>query len=360
MSSRQLKYHIKKVHNILDYKMYYDEYRKQDLEGICPTCGNSTPFISKGVGYYQKHCSCKCAQNNPNVYNHFRDNNPQKDEKIRQRTYTTNYKKYGCKIPTQNKEIKNKAEKTNMKMYGVKNIYQIPEIVDKAIKNSHTEKANNLRYKTVEQNKANFEKLNDCTRATTLIKLFGTGWYEYGCVNMIIHNKIAYVKNKDIPIIEEYSKKIGNRSLAEIEIYNLIKEIYSLEIISNTKKILKSGKELDIYLPEIQLAIEFNGLYYHSIEKGISKSYHLNKSIECRNQGIRLIHIYEFEDINKQKELLKDLILFNKDNYNPFDFNRNNLINPIPKPEKIFYDGKHTIYGAGILYNLKGVADAET
>ena len=73
----------------------------------------------------------------------------------------------------------------------------------------------------------------------------------------------------------------------------------------------------------------------------------LRKSIACRNKGIRLIHIYEFEDFEKQKQLLKDLIL-GIDNYPKNDFNKNNFIN-IPKPEIVFKNAKYTIYGAGKL-----------
>ena len=71
----------------------------------------------------------------------------------------------------------------------------------------------------------------------------------------------------------------------------------------------------------------------------------------CRDKGVRLIHIYEFEDINKQKQLLKDLIL-GTDNYPKDDFNKNNLINDIPKPKIIYKDSKYTIYGAGKLVEI--------
>ena len=85
-----------------------------------------------------------------------------------------------------------------------------------------------------------------------------------------------------------------------------------------------------------------------SAELGISKSYHLEKSLLCRNNHIRLIHIYEFENFEEQKQLLKDLIL-GIDNYPKNDFNKNNLITNIPEPEIIYQDNKYTVYGAGLL-----------
>ena len=78
------------------------------------------------------------------------------------------------------------------------------------------------------------------------------------------------------------------------------------------------------------------------------------KSLLCREKHIRLIHIYEFEDIEEQKQLLKDLLL-GVDNYPKNDFNKNNLLDTIPEPTLIYKD-RYTIYGAGPLIK-EGVTD---
>lgn len=74
----------------------------------------------------------------------------------------------------------------------------------------------------------------------------------------------------------------------------------------------------------------------------------LKKSLLCREKNIRLIHIYEFEDLNEQLKLLKSLIL-GEDIYNKEDFNKNNLIINVPKPEIVYKDDNYTVYGAGKL-----------
>lgn len=61
------------------------------------------------------------------------------------------------------------------------------------------------------------------------------------------------------------------------------------------------GRHLDIYCPEHKVAIEYNGVWWHSLpmlmKKGISeaeaKRYHVNKTIGCQEQGVRLIHVWE-------------------------------------------------------------------
>lgn len=55
-----------------------------------------------------------------------------------------------------------------------------------------------------------------------------------------------------------------------------------------------NGKEIDIYLPKHNLGIEFNGLFWHSeLGGGKGKTYHLDKSKLCFQNGIKLIHVFE-------------------------------------------------------------------
>jgi len=60
--------------------------------------------------------------------------------------------------------------------------------------------------------------------------------------------------------------------------------------LKNDKKIL-NGLELDFYLPDHKLAIEVNGIYWHSELKGKDKNYHLNKTKLCKDKDVRLIHL---------------------------------------------------------------------
>lgn len=70
-----------------------------------------------------------------------------------------------------------------------------------------------------------------------------------------------------------------------------------------------NGQELDFYIPDKKLAIEFNGNYFHS-ELYKDRKYHQNKTIECAKLGIRLIHIFEYEwdDASTHSKLEKLLL----------------------------------------------------
>lgn len=113
-------------------------------------------------------------------------------------------------------------------------------------------------------------------------------------------------------IIETNLKKYGSEtgplfSKKEKEILLYVKSIYNGTIIENDHSVL-GNQELDIYLPELNIAIEFNGAYWHS-EQIKGKNYHKDKTKLCLDKGIRLIHIYEWEWDN-QKEMIKTFLRF--------------------------------------------------
>jgi len=132
--------------------------------------------------------------------------------------------------------------------------------------------------------------------------------YEYGfmckkCTNLFKQN-LLYQRS----LICDCCNK--QRSTAEVDIYDWLSiQIPNSEVINSDRQII-GPKELDIYIPEKNLAIEFNGLYWHSELFGgkESRTNHLRKTELCEEQGIQLIHIFENEWMNKQ-EIVKSVLL---------------------------------------------------
>jgi len=91
---------------------------------------------------------------------------------------------------------------------------------------------------------------------------------------------------------------------SETEVKDFIKSL-GVNFISNDKSIIKPF-ELDIYIPSHNITIEYNGLYWHS-ELFKDNKYHLNKTNKCLENGIKLIHIFEDEWVNK-KDIVKSRI----------------------------------------------------
>ena len=132
----------------------------------------------------------------------------------------------------------------------------------------------------------------------------------------------------------------------EEEILNNFITSLGIETIQNSKKIIPP-KELDIYIPSHNLAIEYCGNYWHSEKFGKYRHYHHSKYEECKKKGIQLITIFEDEwkERNEQvKNKLKSLL--NKDD-RPVIYARKCEIMEVPKKDKtIFLDDNH-IQGDG-------------
>lgn len=98
-------------------------------------------------------------------------------------------------------------------------------------------------------------------------------------------------------------------SLEEKELLSYIKSIYDGEILENCNSVLP-GFELDIYLPELKIAIEYNGLYWHSVNSANNRlPKHIdNKFRYGHKEGVSILTIFSDEWINK-KEIVKSRLL---------------------------------------------------
>ena len=92
-----------------------------------------------------------------------------------------------------------------------------------------------------------------------------------------------------------------NVSSLELKFVDFIKSFYEGRIITNSKSIIPPY-EVDIFLPELNLGIEINGMYWHS-EKFKGKEDHLYKYNLCEKKGIRLITIWEWELIKDEEKI---------------------------------------------------------
>ena len=97
--------------------------------------------------------------------------------------------------------------------------------------------------------------------------------------------------------------KSNSGTTIEIFIRDFLDE-YNIEYKTNVRDIIPP-KELDIYIPSKSIAIECNGIYWHSLKE---PKYHQNKFLECQSKGVQLIQIWEDWVINKP-EIVKSILL---------------------------------------------------
>ena len=317
----------------------------------CPTCQND--FFAKAK--INKFCSVSCAQSSPETNenkkktyekNYGVEHNmksekgqeeykdgmikkygveyPLQSESVKKKTEQTNKQRHGVSYPLQNKDILAKMKQTNVAKYGVENPSYSHDIINKILLSKYG--------KEIPSN--NLKRLND---REWLKKELETKTQKEVSENLGVSQPIISRKAMEFGI----EIKHKNTSSFEREIYKFLSEELDIEnVILNTNKII-SPFELDIYLSDYNLAIEFNGVYWHSEKNGKDKNYHLNKTKLCEDKDIQLLHIFENEW--KEKQNIWKSIIRNKINANDNKiFARKCIVKEVDsKIANLFLDGNH-------------------
>lgn len=340
------------------------------IYAMCDVCGNIKNI--RIDAYYQNYnhqniyaCSHKCANGkriNTCLTKYGCDNVFQNDN-IKEKIFNTNIEKYGNGAISKNDSVKKKIKKTNIDKYGFTCSLLNDDVKHKTLQTniskyghkSHMQSETGLKnYQTILLNKYGVKSplsLNTVKEKikVTNIEKYGEDNYfksvifkndrdeklknQYSFLQVInvkdgvytikcdicgsiydIDNNLLNLrlKNKNI-ICTVCNSKSNGTSGFHVSVLDFIKNNYTNEILVNDRKKL-NGLELDIYLPDINVAFEVNGIYWHS-ELYKEKNYHKNKTELCEKSGIHLIHIYEDDWINKNN-IIKSRIL--------------NIINRIP------------------------------
>lgn len=324
---------------------------------LCKTCQkNHVKFTGLKKGY-QTFCSKQCAKRDKDVI-----------AKYRKSYVKTVKEKYGVESTWQAKEVIDKIKKTNIERYGVENVFSAPEIKEKI-------KETNLKKYGVEyilQNKEIQEKgkktmiekygADNASRSKVLKqKIKDTNLEKYGSTcAMNSEHFLKSIKEKKIkklnikyPNANILTSKIGfftcrcqhghdfeiammnfihryNNNLSLCTVctpinsilvsagHNEINEFLSendIEFETNSFDII-SPLQIDTFVKSHNIAIEFNGVYWHSSRIDTPIDYHVNKFKKCKEKEIHLVQIWE-DDWKFKKDIIKSrlLNLFHKNSY---------------------------------------------
>lgn len=200
--------------------------------------------------------------------------------------------------------FKSNSYKKYLEEHGVENVSQIKEVREKKRISSLDKKYDQMKSSPFSDKFEVLFKREEYNGSSNYEK------YPFKCLTCETEFT-GRVRNGLLPRCFTCNPKITGTSKYEDKLYEFVLSIYDGELIRNDRKQI-FPKELDIFLPEEKLAIEFNGLYWHSEVAGQKdKSYHSIKKDECENIGIHLIQINEFDWINKPlvvKSILKNYL----------------------------------------------------
>lgn len=246
---------------------------------VCKTCKIPHQYLNHKK-QISNHCSKECYYKDYELIQKNLSIVDQKEKVLKMKQ--TNLAKYGYEFQSQRKENKlilqrSKLEKLN------------PEAL---------ELLNNKEWLLTEYN---IKKLTASEIAKNLNVYYGT--------------VIDYLKNYKVDI-----RHFINRSQIEKEIENILLN-ENLIVESNKKGLLfNKNLEVDIYLPDFKIAIEINGLYWHSTTKSDkeSREKHLNKLNGCLNNNIQLMHFTDEQWITKKDICLSIIMNKVKNNHKIF------------------------------------------
>lgn len=331
--------------SFLDYKnpsvkerVFYYIFEKSN-EDLCPECGHAMKFHNKLTPRKNVYCSKRCA-NIANVDKITESRKKNDNTLVQEKRRKTCLEKYGVDHVWKNAEVRKKCRETTFERHGYFINFQSQEFIETSLKKKKAKYGEHLE--------GIFEKSKN-----TCLKKYGVDniWKNKKTIEKIQEKRLFTVKERQYQKIkntlaqfaklelldtkEEFKNKEkdfsfkclmcgvefksdtwnriainipctcrSNSSKSEYEIQNFI-ETHSIKTI-RSDRVQIAPLELDIYIPEHKLAIEFDGLYWHS-ELFRDKNYHLNKTKMCEEKGIQIIHVFENEWLEKQ-EIVKSII----------------------------------------------------
>jgi len=251
-------------------------------KGVCAVCDKDTAFKQISHGYYE-YCSCSCRAKDKESFKNGTTPNAIKKRKDFHESLTEGEKtsrfskivsakreKYGQSMQDMDKQLarldKEFIEKQGQYTYDLCMSSKLQDMLD------------NLTFThTCELLDVTVEILDGFMKRHNIIKPKGT-WY---C-----------------------------KSRTELGLLNFIKSNYKGKIRSGDRKLI-APYELDIFLPELKIAIEFCGSYWHSPDNkqtNRDKKYHQMKWQMCADKGVTLITIFDTMWSNK-KDIVKGRLL---------------------------------------------------
>jgi hypothetical protein len=265
---------------------------KKEL-GLVQTCKCCAETVISPREYCSSECANKSLERASKISNAWKDGSVNNSRKL------TMVGRFGVESIFHLPKVQERVRSSVAKKYQVSNISQLDSVKKKKeeVRSTWTEE-----YKT-----SVYEKItHDWTREHYTDEL-----------TTEIENKLANVTGVSDPVFDcvkslstvyrllnEYRPELIKKGVSSghQEILRLLESL-DIEYEVNNRSVIKPF-ELDVYIPSMNLAFEYNGTYWHSSEK-IDKKYHQRKSLLAKDNGIRLVHLYEYDGLESNLSIVR-------------------------------------------------------
>ena len=302
--------------------------------------------------------------------NNYGVDHPMKTKEVQDKMKRTNRIKYGCDCSLQNEEVNNKARKTCLDKYNVEYPAQNIDIYNKvkqtnrikygydcSLENNEvkakSKKTMLERYGTESNVQVNIEHYDIWNNDNKFKQFIDNKYNEKG--SFLVLNDIACYFNT---VSRAVKRKIESLNLLDyfyiqqshleaqfkcfLEKNNIIYKIHDRSILYN--KEANQHKEIDFLCNSIGFEINdittHNSIHIHTYK---DKQYHINKSIEAREKGVHLIHLWEWEMRNEDEwdKLSKWILNLLNDNKIKIGARKCTIKEVLLKEEKVFLNNYH-------------------
>lgn len=318
----------------------------------CGACGEPTTFVANGYTF-SKACSKECmlkiraSTHKRNLKEKYGVENISLIKGVAQKREKSLMDRYGVDNPSKSAVVKNKRKNTLLARYGTTNSFGTEEAIKKTAlafekyggNPSNCSSVRDKRKQTIQMNKEqdpNWQSKVNERRNNTLQRMSDTNpdktvkqvAVELGGLtkrnSRIASNPVS--RHLECPewLDTQYTDKgrsylsistelgvsaqsVANRfkefgleprtsfvrSSYEVDMEQYLDDL-GVDYVCNDRKVI-GGLELDFYIPEKTLAIEINGLHWHSTKFPDGRNRHNHKQNLCDQLGIQLIQIFEDE-----------------------------------------------------------------
>lgn len=288
------------------YKKVPERQRKWHIDNgifepiLCKTCNENIVNWNVKDKEYRKYCSSKCCH---------------ADEEVKKKTETTCLRKYGAKTNLLSEDNRKKQRATCLANHGYENPFSSPEIISKIRRSNverfgaeHATQNNEIKRKVDDTHQSRYgrKRKSQSHIPEDVVKLKNDvemmrNWYYDLKIPVSAIAEILGVNHAQLCV--HFRDNLGiviKRHLISYPETQLLDYVMSIcsDAIANDRSVI-APKELDIVIPSRKIAIEFNGLAWHTEARGRKhKFYHSDKTNLAAAAGYQLIHIFsnEWED----------------------------------------------------------------
>lgn len=293
--------------------------RPKVQEHMCPMCGDVT-------GNRQTYCSDECLEihkTNWNLYN-YRLSHPLVQSKckwcgtvmystkrkfcsskcahlsmLEDRKHSQAVKEAAKRSTARHRELKRVNDLTNHREEALK---KQEELLPMAIKKDMPNPDRYLNTLGIRILGPNFLKCIRCGYEFVV----GTGSPDKGGMHVTLKYREASGRSP-CPNCSDWPYGHKQFGMTELEIQKLFPEFS----VAHWRPDWMGGKEIDLYAPEYNLALEYDGVKWHSgVTKADRRQYaakHIEKTDLCEKHGIQLIHLFETEWLNSRECVIDKL-----------------------------------------------------